>query len=463
MSKERFILILDSGTNFSANLKDDPLFNTYPFVHVTNGEEAQNLLYQKKLNFSGIFISPTVNSKPNWVSVVKCALLNYRFLPIFLIQEEGESKRLQEIDLRNLGIQSVVSREITYPEIIKLVSPVLVNFEMKKSLSSTRIDSLESDGYIGISAINFISGSKSLFDIYVRLSRGRYIKILHAEDSFDASRVESYLNKGVEYFYIERNAHEAYVQYCDKIAKVIITNEGVSQDVKTIQTMNHGEEILKHFQNFGITRQNIEYAQDFARNVNAYAKQIGQKTESKMVQTFLQHSMAYEHGVGISMLAGLMSQHFNISSDSSFQVVALSALFHDMALSVENVKFLEDNYTTFNEEELVIYRNHPQKAAKELLRVPGIPPGALQAIEQHHMRVKGKGFPVREPGAMVTLVAEIIGLCDELTRAHILSVTKSNFDLLGHFETEVFPYFSFSGVRAFKKTFLPDMFKIAGE
>jgi hypothetical protein len=59
---------------------------------------------------------------------------------------------------------------------------------------------------------------------------------------------------------------------------------------------------------------------------------------------------------------------------------------------------------------------------------------------------------------MVTFMAEIIGMCDELSRAHQLSVKKSDFDMITHFEAEVFPYFSFTSVRAFKKTFLPNKF-----
>ena len=158
------------------------------------------------------------------------------------------------------------------------------------------------EAYVAIRAQDFLSGSKSFFDVFVRLDSGRYLKLLVAGDNFTPERLDGYLQKGVVYFYIRKEAHEQYIKYCATLSTAVLRAKGLSTEIKIAQTLNHGEEVMNHLRHQGVSPELLGHAKNFVDNIRGLVQQMNPGAQ-ELVQGFMADVAAYEHGVGTSILA----------------------------------------------------------------------------------------------------------------------------------------------------------------
>ncbi len=462
----RSILVVDTDVKFLETLQKDPRAKEHPVKIAYDGRQAQRIIVDRDERLMGIFISPSIEQEPSWISVIRCAHYGRPATPLFLITDDRSSSRqVSDLDLRRLGIKEKLARPISYSEIVSLVAPLALSFDAKAALERARANpdavgqlaQTSDEGFIAIRAEDFLSGSKSFFDVYVRLNSGRYIKLLQAGDSFTLDRIENYLKKGLTHFHIRKEVQEVYMSYCDHLASAVIRSEAAPIELKVSQTLNQGEEVMKHLKSQGVSEANLRYASSFVANLRELTGKLD-ITKNDVLGSFLANAGAYEHGAGTAMLAAVLSNTLQISTDKPVQTVGFAAMFHDLALAQMPAVCQAEDESKMNEVELRLYRSHPQLAVEALRKVHAFDSGALQAIEQHHMRLAGQGFPPRSGTTPVTRVAEIIGICDELHRLMKRSEADPSLNLYAELEQKVFPFFGTSIVQAFREAFFPKEF-----
>ena len=133
--------------------------------------------------------------------------------------------------------------------------------------------------FVPILAANFVSGARSFFDLYVRISSGRYLKILQANDSFSPERIGSYLTK-TTYFYIRQENQELYLSYCDKMASLATKSEKISTKASLSLSLNQGQEVVNFLKSSAVHDSHIHYGISFANNLS---KNIAKITKEKNV------------------------------------------------------------------------------------------------------------------------------------------------------------------------------------
>jgi HD-GYP domain-containing protein (c-di-GMP phosphodiesterase class II) len=311
-----------------------------------------------------------------------------------------------------------------------------------------------SEDFIPIRAEGFASGSKSQFDVYVRLDSGKFLKLLEAGDQFSPDRIDNYIKKGVTHFYIPKEMQKAYLQYCEKLSVAVLKSTRVSEEIKTGMTLNHGDELMTILRSQGVNAENIEYAKTFIGDLKNLTHQL-QKYQP--IVSFLNDVSAFEHGVSSSMIAAILSHVLEIRMDQPVEVVGLSAFFHDVGLSAlppEARK--EDELEFMSAENRELYKTHPALGANILYKTGDIKPAVIQAVEQHHMKHLGFGFPERKNNsASLGRVAEIVGISEELARLSKSNKASSPAQMLAELERTVFPGFSKQIVYAFRTAFFP--------
>lgn len=431
---------------------------------VQTGRDAQLLLSDKTKKFSGVFVSPEVY-EPHWISVVKCSMMHRPATPVYAIQGDGSAHRLQDLDLKKLGVRDVIKKPVDFKELVKIVSPLVLTFDAEELIRNSRnraeeigaeVVAAEVD-FMSIRASDFLSGNSSLFDVFVRLTSGRFIKLLQAGDAFTPERIEAYLRKGVEYFYLRRDVQEQFLKYCDHLTSAIIHHKGVSDEVKVTQTLNMGDETLKFLKYQGVNENNLAYASKFVSNIRQLVHAVDVEKKSTM-EAFLSNASAYEHGVSVSLLAGVLCTCLEIDMERPVQIVGMAAFFHDIGLVGMPEKFLLEDESSMTPDELKLYRTHGEKGAEELRKLKGFDPAALQAITQHHIRKSAGGGA---GGVQVNRVTEIVGICDEFDKilrrlkSSLLSDAEKNKKIQAEMEQKVFPGFGRQVVYAFRSAFFP--------
>jgi hypothetical protein len=230
------LLIIDPDREFLEELKNDPEASANPPLVARSRLEAQRLLMYARHSFAGIFINPNITIGAG-LGVIKTALREHAGTPIFLLSD-GREHPLSSVDLERVAIQDVVLKPVNYGRLIELVTPLAVGFDTSEAMAIARyneellgeeIDYRDAH-FFPIRALNFIAGRKSFFDIYLRVSNGRYVKLIDAGDSFTPGRLMNYLKEGISHLYLKREDQYSYLAYCDYLT-VKVSRPGTSSRV----------------------------------------------------------------------------------------------------------------------------------------------------------------------------------------------------------------------------------------
>lgn len=455
---QRVPLIVDPDANFLLSCSSHPLAKSLPPYTATLGAAAQLILSDPLKGILGVFINPTVVG-PGAISVIRCAHQKRPGVPVYLIQDTTEAVYDEE-QMHRLGIQKTLIKPLDYSEIAKLVLPAKVLFETTEfgatnKNSAEPIDQemeMEDRDFVSIFAENYLSGSISMFDVYVRLRPGVYIKILKAGDSFTAERVLGYVRKGVKNLYVKQESQEQYVRYCDKIAGIVIQNSNTSDQIKISQTLNSGDQMLRFLSSQGINENNLMYAKSFLENVQGLVTQYHLE-KHEFIESFIQSLENYDHGVGTCIMTSLLLKTMKLDYAGLQNSVGLASLFHDVGLLQMPQELHGENEALMTAEQKELFRTHPSVGGKLLQGLSGISETVVQIIEQHHMRKGANGFPARHSTVTQLQMAEVVGFSDEFVNQTSWLKQTSNQEPFRAFTSTLSSNFSGVLVTAYQKMF----------
>ncbi|MBI4925962.1 MAG: HDIG domain-containing protein [Bdellovibrio sp.] len=461
IKKPRPPLIVDSDTNFINKIKTEAETQSIQPIFATRGKDAQLLIANSKNHFAGIFVNPNITN-PHGFSVIRFSHFYRPALPIYIIADESIS--FKEEELKKLGVQKIIHKPINYSTIAKLITPHSIFFNQGAALEDAKLNKdqigqeieVNDSEFTSIYATDYLCGAKSFFDIYVRLNTNHYVKIVQAGDVFDPYRVAHYLQKGVEFFYLRKEAQEGYLTYCDQIASSILKNKKIGIEVKIKQTLNHGQEAMNFLKNHGINENNLEYAKSFVNNVQVLSEKLKLESNNDFVKSFLVDLEMYEHGVSTAMIASLLINPMKIAATHPTKVIGLAALFHDIGLYKMDPLLRDEDVSKMTAQQITLFHTHPIVGSEMLSAIRGIDPVVIQAIAQHHERRNKKGFPLRLGAGYINRVAEIIGICDELCKMIKKLKENPSLNVLAIMEATVFEGFSNPVIEAFRSVFFPE-------
>jgi putative nucleotidyltransferase with HDIG domain len=461
--ESRAVLIVDPDREFLDSLRADPKAEMIPAVLSDSGKEAQAVLSDPRRKLLGVFINPattTPGGGPGGLSVIRSAHLHRPALPIHLIYEGA--KPFSERELKSLGVQTALQKPVTFTRIFSIVQPV-AHFDPRAGLAANAGGSKESagtevaeadDGFVPLRALDFLTGARSLFDLFVRLGAGRYLKILNAGDDFTLERLAAYIEKDVKYFYIRKETQLQYVSYCNQIAGRVVKGNGISVKLKSSQVLNHGEQVMSFLRMQGLSEENLAYATGFVDNVGKLVHELKPERHD-LLRGFVADFTSYQHGVAVSIIACLIARQLGIGSDESLRIVGISALLHDIGLFAMPDEVHHEDRAKMSPEHKKLFETHPMTGALILKGIRAIHPTVVQAVSQHHERADQRGFPARIGLGRVNRVAEIVGLSDEFVRIIVEARAAGDHSGVDARTRSALSGFSQQTFEAFLKVFFP--------
>ncbi|MEW6055239.1 MAG: HD domain-containing phosphohydrolase [Bdellovibrionota bacterium] len=453
-------LVIDPDSEFLESLRRDPYATLTPPAFAQTGRDAQIKLCDRSEWYSGIFVNPKV-SYPGGLSVIRCAHQHRIGTPLYLISDSEEIP-FSEQSLKRLAIQRLLKKPLKYSEMVALVAPVIQALDVPGLISQAKRSedpinqefSANDVDFAAILAANFFSGRQSFFDLYLRLRSGKYIKILQAGDSFSGERLVNYLKKGVTHFYLRKEMQASYLNYCDHLSSALTDSTKIPATLKTSQTLNLGQEVLNFLRRNDLDDEALRHATRFVSNLQKIVKGL-HYDHIPILREFTRNLHLYEHGVATALVSSLLLRPLGLESERMQRTVGIASLFHDIGL-LKTAPQLEDlDPSRMSLADLHLFHDHPRAAAHLLSNLPQIDHITLQAIEQHHERRDGSGFPGKVLTTHISRVAEIIGIADEFVHLISKSIETPSIDPFVEMQTKVFDGFSFPVIEAFQKTFLP--------
>lgn len=309
---------------------------------------------------------------------------------------------------------------------------------------------------VPIAANKLLLASEASFDVFIRLGQNKYVKIVNKGEVADNNQIQKYVQRGVQFFFITKEAQEVYVRYCESLADAVNRSGSLGLDKKLSITMNFGNEAISMLQFRGVSEDNLRYASSFVGSLSGVVKSLQAQADTTpgVLTQYLAQSVSHQHSASLAASAGLMAKSLNLESEKSVQIIGMAATLHDIGIAVLGFK-VDDNWdpNKLSPSDRALYETHPTVGADELRKLKRFDATLVQAVEQHHLRRNGKGFPENGNRRFIHICAEIIGICDELDYLIRQKMTKEpHLDIRRRMES-LYDDFSRPVVQAFQTTF----------
>lgn len=451
-------LIADPDPSFLQKLSDDQGATLAPPITVATNKALEDQLEHGRYVFSGIFLNLEI------AGINSCELLSKirrtrPSTPIYLIS--GQSSRLASLtheELSVLTVQERLSKPFNYMQVLKRVTaaqtpePQQIQYTDENN-ENHRMEFIHADNeFIPVLTSQFLAGSPSHFSLFIRLADNRFIKILREGDSLGHDRLDFYRKKSIEHFYILKTSYDRFLEHCHGTLLAALADPNVGAREKTRLTLNHGKHVMAYLQSRKISPTTLKHAQDFVQSVLKLSTVV-ELEKNVDVKRLLQDAEFRDHASTTTLISAMIGGKLGLRGEKMLSLLGTSSFLHDIGIPSADSKFIDNDVTAMNSDELKLYLAHPARGAEIVKKVGGVEPIAIQAIAQHHERRNSRGFPEQLGPGQINLVAEIVGISDEWMRVISLCSRLEDRDPFQEMEESGFNGFSAQVIHAFKQCF----------
>jgi len=422
------ILIADPDQEWGKKIEELLVGNSYEVDRVHCGKDAQIKIADSKYFYC--ILNLDIQNHPG-SQVLKFIKSNNPSLQIILILENDKritEKGWTDKDFEKLGAQHYLAKPFEPTELIDFLDggqdmdQLIGNLKTNKEISGEENVSLGDEQFTKVKVNEFFSGAVVLFDVFVRLGSGKYIKILHSGDSFTPERVEKYKNeKKVEHFHFLTKDRKKYVKFCSHMVAKTLDSDKVSTETKLKFTKNAMEKLVEELYEGGLKPQTIDQSKQVCSNMYNLIKKDKKLYKSlRSLEAF--DPDAYTHAYLTSLFASMIAKQFDWDSIATSETIVQGCLLHDIGKLKLPKELVEKRPADMSSEELVEYKKHPQYGVELVEKIRMISPSIKQIILQHHESCDGTGFPYGHRDNRLQTLSKIVFLANEFS--HIIQHQK---------------------------------------
>ena len=402
----------------------------YEVETVNSGKKAQLALY------NGTFFAVVLNlgiKNHTGLEVLKFVRAKHIAQRVVVMLDSMEVLKKDELNadqLVKLGATEVMVRPFTLDQLKEVLEGQQTIDDLVRNIPRpkgplTEVDVFESDDKFSKVPIDeFYSGKAILFNVYIRLGVDKYVKILHAGDTFPLERLNRYKDeKNVQWLYFHTSDRKKYIQYCNYLAAKIITNQKVSGLAKVKMMKATAEKIIEEVYSVGLRPQVAEESRQLARNM--YQLIENQPDLFQVLRTFHDFDPdAYTHSYSVTLFATAIIKQFEWQSRAMIETTAIACLLHDIGKIKMPKELILKRPSLMSQAELEVYKKHPEFAEQILSNNLMIGQNVRQIILQHHEYYNGTGFPNGLKRSKVLSISNIISLCDDFVHCMTTNQTQ---------------------------------------
>lgn len=299
----------------------------------------------------------------------------------FLMMTEP-SGALQTRHAFMLGADEFLNKPFTKAEFLKAVGT---------ALTDDTPEEIAGKDYIPLPMDEFITGSTLKVDVHVRLPSGRFIKIGNRGGTLTQDRIQSYSEKGLSSFYIQKKDFASYVSFNVSVAQAVHGQPKIELRKKLKLTSHVTETIITQLCRSGLKREHLENASNVVLNAVELAMQ--NPATLKLLESMDTVGSLPTHSIAVSIWSCLIAKRLGWKGQSTFFKIALCALFHDVGQKEIDETLLNKPRFELTQSELKIVQNHTFRGRDILQSVPFMPEDVAIVAFQHHELMHGGGYP----------------------------------------------------------------------
>ncbi len=408
-------LIIDNHEEIK-NIIWENLYRDNPdkFIFQNSTVSASQVAMDKKRGVSIILISahlPKLNLEDFVAKLLEDTLGS---IPIVLTYKKEIDSKLKT-GLVAMGIAGVEEVPRTPQAVNSLLKRYLQDMQkfnnvQASSESKDKDLSLSDEHMMPVALKDFIFTPKSFFNVFIKLAKDKYIKILNAGDPINQDFIDKYQAKKIEQLYLKAEEHSKFIKMTHAYAQSAITNQNKSQDEKIGAISAQIESITQNMTQLGVSQENIAIAKGCVENTRNLINQLMMENKKKDSYDLIKKIMEHDHSTSVSMLSGLFARNQDIRSPKTVQFIGLAALLHDVGLGTTIRESKRDSFTP---EENLKYMKHATLGADYIRKTGLFDEVVSQIIEYHHEQEDPNSTKKRSAG--LSIASEIVSLSDSIT------------------------------------------------
>lgn len=320
--------------------------------------------------------------------------VDYNFL-VKAINDKGSS-------VKNILLLGEDQQGIANSKVFPLDKPDSLITHLKTLVSPAE---KTSTGYISV-PVDALTHFRMLpFDLYIKISEGKYLKRIPANEDIDDSTVESFKAKGITDLYFEK-------QYNRDFSLLLLNNmiNKVERDYDSLdakqKAVNEVFVTTKELvQSFGLPPRVVEVCESVIESISVDVMKGKDKFSNYLSQMKTQSTLNFQYRF-IELTSFIATQIVDAMNegdkDEQIRTIVFAAFFCDISLS--DVSFLdyrtnESIQDLFPEDKKAIYE-HALKSSQVAGKYKNAPKDAETIIKEHHGSLEGLGFGPISPSLL---------------------------------------------------------------
>ena len=271
----------------------------------------------------------------------------------------------------------------------------------------------EDSEFVEIPIDHFFSTAKNIFDVFIKIGSGKYIKILHKGDQFDQTEVKKYKEeKKVGFLFFKKEDHKKYIRLLAEINRKVIQSPQSPAQIKYNLTKHVTSEVIKSAWVEGVNHGLIDQASEICENIYQFVqKQNSLFSLLRQLQDIGPEE--YDHSFLVAFFSCSLAKQFDWNSTVTTQSLTMASMFHDIGLIKIDEKIRTKNKKEMTPEELKLYQLHPQYSLELLENNQSISRTILQIIHQHHECIDGSGYPYNLSNNKILMLSQVLIFVNE--------------------------------------------------
>lgn len=379
---QKKILIVEDDQFFREAIRD-LLKKKFNVLEAPNGKSAKDILTMQDVD---VVLSDIQMPGFTGLELLEWAQQNKPGVPFIIMT--GFSMVLETKSAFEMGAKGFIAKPFKNAELLATIDGILGTGDAEKKFPVSD----PTKDYCRISIDEFVTKPKMDFDVYIKLSDSKIIKIAHKGQEIPKDKVTSYKEKGVRHLHILREDFGKIVDFNMGVAKMLKNRTDISQEKKMNFLKHTGEVILERTFVEGLDKGSLHEAKSF---LDLTLHTVSESDETFDLLSILNsHSdHVYAHSLGVALYSVMIAKLIGIESTTALFKLSMSGLFHDIGKKEIDREILEKPRHLVSKEERKIIESHVTRGQEILAAMSNIPSDVVQMVLEHHEDLEGLGYP----------------------------------------------------------------------
>jgi putative nucleotidyltransferase with HDIG domain len=432
------ILLVDDEKDIIESIRK--FLEEYGFQVATaqNGKTAQQMVALEKFDV----VVSDIHMPGSSISGLELLSFTSRVasIPVILISGFAELSDTAKED--RIGAASFLAKPLDRNELLNSLKKCL-GIETQETNDPENLD----ENYSKLNIDDFVSGKEIRYDVFVRLSAAKYVKIAHPGENVPLERIQGYRDKGIKYLYLTKDDFYKYIRLNLSLSQAVRKTNKIHPEKKMYLMKHTGEVILEHLYSDEIDAESFDNAKLMVENTVSFLAE--EKDGFDLLSALNSHSdFLYAHSLGVSLYSTLIARELRWTSPANLYKLSMSGLLHDIGKKEIDRALIEKPRADLNSEETKIFETHSTRGMEILARLPTVSSDVIQIVLQHHERDTGFGYPSRLTKNKIHPLAKLLAVADEFCKIVLkgpdsegMSPSQGVEKLLSIYQTALDPQF----------------------